>query len=1170
MKILELYLKAYGPFTEQRIDLSDGSHQLHVIFGKNESGKSSALRALTHLLYGIPLRSTDDFLHDYSQMRIGGRLCHSDARELAFLRKKGSKNTLRSYDDAEAIEQGALGPFLEGVSEEFFTRFFGIDHRVLVEGGQSLLDYGGEIGKSLFAAGLGSGNLRSVLSGLEAEAGDLFKPNASKPLINAALAELKGNKERIKKASLKGRDWKEHDRALSGAETELKTVEKELATERTAQTHLDRLRSALPLLARRRQLLIQIQEMGAIVTLDEGFEERLRAALETRRSAGETRARAEQAKEKLSARVAELGLDAEFLEHREAIELFRERLGSYKKASGDLPRREGERGRLEKELAAELSALRPDLTVAQLGELRAPLARRRQIQELANEHGVLVERIESANKAIRTGEGKQQASRSKIASLPEARDAGELRRALATARSLGDIDAQVTALALRCARAGQECETALMALGLWTGSLEDLERLAVPVMETVERFQGEFEALRKDREKTLERKQNADVQLRGVDARLEALRKSGAVPTEAELAAARERRDAGWRLVRRHWIDGEAIESEIQAFAGSEPLADLYERSVPAADELADRLRREADRVVTQAELEAQREQLERSIQEATQGLAPLEACENALAEQWRAAWQCAGIEPNPPREMLAWLRRQQKLIEEAASLRREREELRALVEARAARRDELRTALRTLGEPLDEEGDELARVLALAEEVLLSIEDAESRRAELKTAIDEGEATLKEARSTEAEVQERLQSWLDEWNTAVDGLGLDRSARPASALDGLDALKALFENRREIELLDGRIGGMKRDTQDFEAEVRGFIGSHAPDLESQPVEQEVSWLGRRLSDVDKQETLRAQLSEQIEEQGQRAEDAKREQTNAEQDLMRLRQEARCSDDAGLEDALRSWQAHQGARMKIDEMEEQLVEIGAGTSIEQLETEAEEVDADSLPGQVQELQQKIETLDARRSELMDKRATARSALEAMDGSAQASEAAEEAQGILARLRRDVECYIRLRLSRSILQREIERYRKEHQTPLLMRASEFFRALTAGSFTSLQSHYGDDDQPQLVGVRDNDRKVDVSGMSSGTRDQLFLALRLATLEEYLGRSEPMPFIVDDVLVNFDDERAQAALEVLAQLGERTQVLLFTHHERIREHAEGLGERVDVSVLEASGG
>jgi uncharacterized protein YhaN len=88
------------------------------------------------------------------------------------------------------------------------------------------------------------------------------------------------------------------------------------------------------------------------------------------------------------------------------------------------------------------------------------------------------------------------------------------------------------------------------------------------------------------------------------------------------------------------------------------------------------------------------------------------------------------------------------------------------------------------------------------------------------------------------------------------------------------------------------------------------------------------------------------------------------------------------------------------------------------------------------------------------------------------------------------------------------------------------------------------------------------------MSSGTRDQLFLALRLANLDKRLVSAEPMPFIVDDILVNFDDERARATLEVLAGLGERNQVLLFTHHERIREYAVALGDRAAVQDLEES--
>ena len=49
------------------------------------------------------------------------------------------------------------------------------------------------------------------------------------------------------------------------------------------------------------------------------------------------------------------------------------------------------------------------------------------------------------------------------------------------------------------------------------------------------------------------------------------------------------------------------------------------------------------------------------------------------------------------------------------------------------------------------------------------------------------------------------------------------------------------------------------------------------------------------------------------------------------------------------------------------------------------------------------------------------------------------------------------------------------------------------------------------------------------------------------------SEPMPFIVDDILVDFEEERSQAALNALAELAEKTQIILFTHHSRVVEQS-----------------
>jgi uncharacterized protein YhaN len=383
-------------------------------------------------------------------------------------------------------------------------------------------------------------------------------------------------------------------------------------------------------------------------------------------------------------------------------------------------------------------------------------------------------------------------------------------------------------------------------------------------------------------------------------------------------------------------------------------------------------------------------------------------------------------------------------------------------------------------------------------------------------------------------------------------------------ALDGLDALAALFDKRREIDRLDERIEGMQREACGFEDAVAAFVRAHAPELETQPVEQQVSRLGRMISEVEKQQTLRTQLRSQVSEQERRAALAERALEEAEAELARLRREARCSDEAGLDEAARRWREQESARAKLRELEVQLLEMGA--TIDQLESQSEHVDADALPGRIRALQDEIDDLDHRRTERMGRRAAARSELDRMDGSARTAQAAERAQEILAKLRRDVERYVRVRLARTLLQREIERYRGEHQTPLVVRTSELFRQLTLGSFVGLQTEYDDDDRPQLLGVRGDRQLVGVAGMSAGTRDQLFLALRLATLEGYLERSEPMPFVVDDILVNFDDERARATLEVLARLGERTQVLLFTHHGRIREQARALGTAAGVGIID----
>jgi len=139
MKILEVKLLAFGPFTDKPLKLDAGQEGFHIVYGPNEAGKSSALRALRQMLYGIPERSLDDFIHPYAKIRIGGVLRRSDGTVLELIRRKGRIHTLRAPDDETLINESHLQTFLGGVDADLFATMFGIDHADLVSLARSSL-----------------------------------------------------------------------------------------------------------------------------------------------------------------------------------------------------------------------------------------------------------------------------------------------------------------------------------------------------------------------------------------------------------------------------------------------------------------------------------------------------------------------------------------------------------------------------------------------------------------------------------------------------------------------------------------------------------------------------------------------------------------------------------------------------------------------------------------------------------------------------------------------------------------------------------------------------------------------------------------------------------------------------------------------------------------------
>lgn len=120
----------------------------------------------------------------------------------------------------------------------------------------------------------------------------------------------------------------------------------------------------------------------------------------------------------------------------------------------------------------------------------------------------------------------------------------------------------------------------------------------------------------------------------------------------------------------------------------------------------------------------------------------------------------------------------------------------------------------------------------------------------------------------------------------------------------------------------------------------------------------------------------------------------------------------------------------------------------------------------------------------------------------------------------------------------------ERIEKTRQPRALKRASEYLQDLTLDRYQNIWSPL---EGRTLVVDDDQHQSLRVEQLSSGTREQVFLAIRMAMIDGMTEQGRELPLILDDVTVNFDQIRSEAAVKTLLQAAEEgQQVLLFTCH------------------------
>ena len=1160
MRLRRLDLLRYGHFTDRSFELPTGDTDFHVVFGPNEAGKSTALSAIEDLLFGIPVRSPFNFLHDYASLRIGAVL-ENGQTSLELVRRKGSKDTLLGTDNLPLPGgETALQPLLAGTDRSFFERMFSLDHVRLETGGREILEARDDIGQMLFSAGAGIAGLRAMFEDLSAEADGLWAPRRAKhrkyfhayDRLTDAVTELRQQRVTAHK-------WQELKKAFERTEEAYKSIEFEFEKLSAEGRRLSRIRRVYRDVSRMADLKeeIDIAALERVVPLPDDAR---RVLEESERRVNELSTRIDTLSSHLAKarnQLRTLNYDERLILRDRDIDQLHERRIEVRGEKADLPKRQAELDAVEaelRELGAELG------WKGEVGKLVARIPARTKLgvlRSLLAQRGKLAADVENRTETLQEAQHECDDFQKTIEAIGKTPDVSRLRAVIKAIRESGDVTARVRRAELDVKHTQDRLSRLLASLHPSVPDERAAETMRVPPETTVQAHRDKLQDWEQRTRDTVRQLAGAEQELERARSSFQSAARDEQVVSVETLRKARSDRDAIWSLVKKQHISNRPLTEE-EAERHADVLDDLtaaYEPAIRKADELADRR-------FDNAEAAGRLMEMSRGIDEQVVTVAQIRKRQESLGREgerldaeWQESWDQAPISPFGPDVMLEWLRARKSLLEAVEDRAEANSALEIVRAEERVARENLLTELASLGADRGTlEQETLPVLLERAEGIRFDFDQEATVKNRLQRSLKDAGHTMERRRRELDRAQRAWLRWQKAWSAALTEVGLTTDSNPDSVSALIDVMDQIREKSLRInDLRHQRIGKIKRDVADFEAVVATMVDELANDLGGTPAEDAVLEIERRLAEARRICDLQARKKQEIEDLENSLRALERELETARGSVNYLKAAARVDTSEELRSAIEKSDSLRGLQRELGSVLRTLEQQGDGLTAAELEEECDDVDIDQIVAQEETTGGELRRLREQLASAAEDRAQARNALQSIGGDAVAARAEATRQEALAEIGEISERYVRVRTSALLLRWAIDRYRREKQAPLLKRAGELFATITGSSFTQLRVDYDAGDKAYLTGLRPNGEVVRVSGMSSGTADQLYLTLRVAAIEDYLEHSAALPFVADDLFVNFDNDRARAGFQVLGELAKKTQVLFFTHHLHLLEIA-----------------
>jgi len=1135
MRFAELNLERYGRFEDSRLSLPAGPPDFHMIYGPNEAGKSTTLAAVSDLLFGIQARSPYNFRFEYPLMRIGGVLEEGEHR-LAFRRRKTREQSLVDSED-QPIDEGLLSAMLHGLNRDTFASGFSLDQAGLRRGGEAMVKANDDLGQALFAAGSGLTGIARVQAAIDEEADAIWGKRA-KATRTFTIAERQFDESvRMQRdTQLRPKEWADARAIMARREESLEDLTQRHAALTAERRVVERLRRIGPAMRQRVSLLAALVEQGEIVEFPAREEALAETALAALSTASSERAAAERLCKEATERLATLSADA-ITDLSQQIEALIERRGEMTKARADRTRLEIERRGMEERAAA----LRTELGGGENIPSRLVVVKLRGIPRAMPKAATGLRMREQALVEVTA---RATPLRKELADAVLAEGLDTLRAAIALARGLGeDFDERCVASDNAADHAETEAVIAVAQLAPWTGDVDALARLYQIDEQEIQSAQEARFRLADSREKEIAEQNRLDEELARSEAERTRLAATGGAVSTEEVVEARAGRGALWQEIDAHLRDRRRLPDPALA-------AQSFEAAVAAADQVADHRYGTAQASAQLATLDERGAAIALQRDQAAKRAEEKAAALETLNGEWRARLEAIALPALDPVQLRGWFASRKIALERQAAAT----EARSSAIRNQQRRAEAiaRLSAATGGAALAT--DSLSVALAAAEIQQAKGEVLEKAFTESRTRLAGYDEEIARFERQIAQDRRAVEDTQSEWDAEQAVLHLTLSLNDVeSRLALIDELRAELD---AIRAHAQRITGIVADHEQFNAEVL-VLASQAGMTPNVDPSRTLDLLRMRLDAARSTAQTMTDLAVELERRGSDVDTANRARDAAIATLAPFLERAGLDDAADLSAVLERSGTRRDTRTQLEEAERQILADGDGYALADLIAAWEACDPDETASRAQAIDHDLAILTDETTTAANALGEARRIFAELDNRPQgAADALADAEAARAEMAAQAELYILKRAQSMMLRWTMDRYRERRQDPLLARASALFRTLTLERFVELKVDY-EPTLPRLLGLRaDRAMLVPIDGMSEGSTDQLFLALRLAAVEQSIASGIRMPFLADDLFVNFDNDRAEAGLRVLAELANSTQVLFFTHHAHLQE----IGRRV----------